>query len=120
MVFSVRSLSSRRLVWGSTRKRTAVSVAIRAAAAGVSSSALLRQAMARTGVWTPTAADIERARGREVARADAGAGAHREHLNQIARWANQHKSAADTVEVSRHLAAIELALRDLARSGRRS
>ena len=80
------------------------------AAAGVSSSALLRQAMARTGVWTPTAADVEReverARTRELARIG-------NNLNRIARWANEHKSAADAVEVSRHLAAIELALRNL-------
>ena len=88
----------------------------KAAAAGVSSSALLRQAMARTGVWTPTAADVERERGREVERERTRELARiGNNLNQIARWANQHKSAADAVEVSRHLAAIELALRDLAR-----
>ena len=86
----------------------------KAAAAGVSSSALLRQAMARTGAWTPSASEVERARRREVERART-----RElvrignNLNQIARWANRHKSAADAGEVSLRLAAIELALRGL-------
>ncbi|MCY4599803.1 MAG: MobC family plasmid mobilization relaxosome protein [Acidobacteria bacterium] len=88
----------------------------KAASAGVSSSALLRQAMARTGVWAPSANEVERARRREVERERT-----RElvrignNLNQIARWANRHKSAADAAEVSLHLAAIELALRALAR-----
>ncbi len=87
----------------------------KAAAAGVSSSVLLRQAMARTGAWTPSANEAERARRREVERERT-----RElvrignNLNQIARWANRHKSAADAGEVSLHLAAIELALRALA------
>ena len=90
----------------------------KAAAAGLSSSALLRQAMARTGVWTPSANEIERARRREVERERT-----RElvrignNLNQIARWANLHKSAADAGEVSLRLAAIELALRALAPPG---
>ena len=87
----------------------------KAAAAGVSSSALLRQAMARTGAWTPSANEVERARRRAVERERT-----RElvrignNLNQIARWANRHKSAADAGEVSLRLAAIELALRALA------
>ena len=87
----------------------------KAAAAGVSSSVLLRQAMARTGAWTPSASEVERARRREVERERT-----RElvrignNLNQIARWANRHKSAADAGEVSLRLAAIELVLRALA------
>ena len=63
--------------------------------------------------------DVERERGREVERERTRELARiGNNLNQIARWANEHKSAADAVEVSRHLAAIELALRDLAPSGR--
>lgn len=86
----------------------------KAAAAGVSSSALLREAMTRTGVWTPTSDDVERRQAREVERertrqiARIGA-----NLNQVAHWANRHKSALDAVQVIVHLAAIERALRDL-------
>lgn len=92
----------------------------KAAAAGVSSSALLRQAMARTGVWTPSSADVERKRAREVERertreiARIGG-----NLNQISRWANTYKSSADAGEVLVRLVAIEQALRGLARSGAR-
>ena len=89
----------------------------KAAAAGVSSSALLREAMTHTGVWTPPAdaaarehaREEERARTREVARIG-------NNLNQLAKWANRYQSAADAVEVIVHLAAIERALRDLAPS----
>ena len=72
----------------------------KAAAAGVSSSVLLRQAMFRTGAWTPSSADVERERAREVER-----GRTREiarignNLNQVARWVNAHKSSADAGEV---------------------
>ena len=89
----------------------------KASAAGVSSSALLREAMTHTGVWTPTAdaaarehaREVERARTREVARIG-------NNVNQLAKWANRYQSAADAVEVIVHLAAIERALRDLAPS----
>ena len=50
-----------------------------AAAAGVSPSRLLRQAMARTRPWTAAVAEVERTR--QVARIG-------NNLNQIARWAN--------------------------------
>ena len=91
----------------------------KAAAAGVSSSALLREAMTHTGVWTPPpdaaarehAREVERARTREIARLG-------NNMNQIARWANRHKSAIEAVEVIVQLAAIERALRDLAPTGR--
>lgn len=115
-----KSPRRRSLVQARVSPRELASWRAKAAAAGVSSSALLRQAMARTGVWTPTAADAEREREREVKRARTRELARiGSNLNQIARWANEHKSAADAVEVTRHLAAIELALRDLAPSGRR-
>ena len=86
----------------------------KAAAAGLSSSQLLREAMARTGVWTPTSADVERARVRAVERdrtreiARIGA-----NLNQIARWSNRYKTSADAGEVLVRLVAIEEALRAL-------
>ena len=91
----------------------------KASAAGVSSSALLREAMSRTGAWTPLAdaverehvREVERERTREIARVG-------NNLNQIGRWANTHKSALDAVEVVAHLAAIERALRDLTPSRR--
>ena len=92
----------------------------KAAAAGVSSSVLLRQAMARTGAWTPSPAYVERERERKVER-----GRTREvarignNLNQIARWVNAHKSSADAGEVLIRLVAIEQALRGLALSGAR-
>lgn len=92
----------------------------KAAAAGVSSSVLLRQAMARTGAWTPSSADVERERSREVER-----GRTRElarignNLNQLAKWANTHTSSVDAGEVLVRLVAIEQALRELALSSRR-
>ena len=79
----------------------------KAAAAGVSLSALLRQAMARTRTWTAPAAAVERERTRELARIGA-------NLNQIARWANTFKANAETVEIVAHLVAIERALAALA------
>lgn len=72
----------------------------KAEAAGVTLSELLRQAMRRTRAWTAAAADIERARVREIARIG-------NNLNQLARWANTHKTAAEAVEVVTHLKAIE-------------
>lgn len=86
----------------------------KAAAAGVSSSALLREAMTRTGVWTPTSDDVERKRARKVERERTREIARLgNNLNQLSRWANRHKSALEAVEVIVHLAAIERALRGL-------
>ena len=80
----------------------------KAAAAGVSPSRLLRQAMARTRTWTAAAAQVERERTRQVARIG-------NNLNQIARWANTHADKADAVEVIAHLVAIEREIARLAR-----
>ena len=55
----------------------------KAAAAGVTLSELLRQAMSRTQTWTAPAMEVERERTRQVARIGS-------NLNQIARWANTH------------------------------
>ncbi|MDE2971556.1 MAG: MobC family plasmid mobilization relaxosome protein [Acidobacteriota bacterium] len=80
----------------------------KAAAAGVSPSALLRMAMARTQTWTAPALAVERERSRQIARCG-------NNLNQIARWANTHASALNAVRVLDGLRAVERALRALAR-----
>ena len=79
----------------------------KAAAAGVTLSELLRQAMSRTQAWTAPAMEVERERTRQVARIGS-------NLNQIARWANTHLDGLAAVEVIAHLVAIE---RELARLG---
>ena len=79
----------------------------KAKAAGVSLSALVRRAMARTRTWSVPAAEVERERTRQVSRIG-------NNLNQIARWANAHKEAAEAVEIVVRLVAIERALRALA------
>ena len=79
----------------------------RAAAAGVSPSALLRQAMARTRTWTPPALAIERERIREIARIG-------NNLNQLARWANTHKTEAEAVVIA-NLVSFERSLLAVAR-----
>ncbi|MDE2772082.1 MAG: MobC family plasmid mobilization relaxosome protein [Gemmatimonadota bacterium] len=80
----------------------------KAKAAGVPLSALIRRAMARTRTWTAPAAEVERERTRQVSRVG-------NNLNQIARWANTHKEAAEAVEVAARLVAIERTLSALAR-----
>ena len=72
----------------------------KAAAAGVTLSELLRQAMSRTQTWTAPAMEVERERTRQVARIGS-------NLNQIARWANTHLDGMAPVEVIAHLVAIE-------------
>ena len=80
----------------------------KAAAAGVTLSELLRQAMSRTQTWTAPAMEVERTR--QVARIGS-------NLNQIARWANTHLDALAPVEVIAHLVAIERALARLSERG---
>ena len=92
----------------------------KASSAGLSVSDLVRQAMARTGAWTPSPADaereraleVERRRTREIARIGS-------NLNQVARWANEYKASADAGEVLVRLVAIEQALRALSLPGPR-
>lgn len=72
----------------------------KAEAVGVSVSELVRSAMTRVKTWTPVNAEIERERNRELAKIG-------NNLNQIARWANAYKSAADAIEVVSHLRSIE-------------
>ena len=73
-----------------------------------SPSALLRRAMARTRAWTAPAQEIERERTRQVARIG-------NNLNQLARWANTHASAAEAVSVIAHLVSFERSLLVVAR-----
>ena len=80
----------------------------KAAAAGVSPSALLRRAMARTRTWTASARAVERDRTRQIARIG-------NNLNQLARWANTHASTAEAVSVIAHLVSFERSLLRVAR-----
>lgn len=79
----------------------------KAAAAGVTVSELARRAMERTRTWTAPAAAAERERTRQVARIGS-------NLNQIARWANTYKGAAEAAQVIAHLLAIEREIGELA------
>ncbi|WP_420448317.1 MobC family plasmid mobilization relaxosome protein [Candidatus Palauibacter sp.] len=82
----------------------------KAVAAGVSPSALLRGAMARTRTWTASARAVERERTRQIARIG-------NNLNQLARWANTHASTAEAVSVIAHLVSFERSLLTVARIG---
>ncbi len=75
----------------------------KATAAGVPLTALVRAAMERTRTWTAPALAEAQARTGEVGRIGAT-------LNQIARWVNTHRQAADAAEVIAHLDGIEAAL----------
>ena len=75
----------------------------KAAAAGVSPSALLREAMARTRTWTAPAMAVEGERTRQIARIG-------NNLNQLARWANTHASTVEAVSVIAHLISFERSL----------
>ena len=75
----------------------------KARSAGLTLSDLVRRSVGRVRTWTVAHSDVERERTRELARLG-------NNLNQIARWANTHKGAIETVEVIGHLIAIERAL----------
>ena len=85
----------------------------KAVAAGMSPSELLRQAMARTRTWTAQARAIERERTRQIARIG-------NNLNQLARWANTHKTAAEAVSVIAHVVSFERSLFAVARVDRKA
>ncbi len=82
----------------------------KAAAAGVSPSALLREAMARTHTWTAAARSVERERTRQIARIG-------NNLNQLVRWVNTHRTAVEAVSVIAHLVSFERSLLRVARIG---
>lgn len=93
--------AERRTTWLQIRCTAAERTAwqAKAAAAGVPLSQLVRRALDRVRTWTAKRADLERERTRELARIGS-------NLNQLARWANTHKSALEAVTVIAHLTAL--------------
>ena len=79
---------------------------LKAHAAGLSISELVRQAMNRVRISHIGDRAVQIERTRQIAKIG-------NNLNQIARWVNRYKTTADTVEVVTHLVAIEQALLDL-------
>lgn len=79
---------------------------LKAHAAGLSISELVRQAMNRVRISHVGDRAVQIERTRQIAKIG-------NNLNQIARWVNRYKTSADTVEVVTHLVAIEQALLDL-------
>jgi len=69
-------------------------------------SEFIRELIMQSKVWTIKNKAIEQEKIREIARVG-------NNLNQIARWCNIHKSAADSVEVIQHLLAIRSELEKL-------
>jgi len=76
---------------------------LKAHAAGLSISELVRQAMSRVRIHHIGDRAVQIERTRQIAKIG-------NNLNQIARWINRYKTTADTVEVVTHLIAIEQAL----------
>ena len=76
---------------------------LKAHAAGLSISELVRQAMSRVRISHVGDRAVQIERTRQIAKIG-------NNLNQIARWVNRYKTTADTVEVVTHLLAIEQAL----------
>ena len=103
-----------RAVWVKIRSSEAERAAwhAKARAAGLSLSDLVRRSVGRVRTWTVAHTELERERTRELARIGS-------NLNQIARWANTCREAADALEVVAHLAAIERALEALTVDGER-
>ena len=103
-----------RAVWVKIRTSDAARAAwhAKARAAGLSLSDLVRRSVGRVRTWTVAHRELERERTRELARIGS-------NLNQIARWANTYREAADALEVVAHLAAIERALEALTVDGER-
>jgi len=79
----------------------------KAESAGTTLSELMRAAMRRTRTWTAEDSAAVRERTRQVARIG-------NNLNQIARWANRYRGAADAGQVIAHLVAVDRAVRGLA------
>ncbi len=80
--------------------------------AGLSLSDLVRRSLGRVRTWTVAHSELERERTRELARIGS-------NLNQMARWANTHKTDAEALEVVAHLVAIERAFEALGVEGDR-
>ena len=103
-------MSAGRAVWVKVRASGAERAEwhAKARSAGLTLSDLVRRSLGRARTWTVPHAEVERERTRETARIG-------NNLNQIARWANTHKGAAEAVAVITRLVAIERALTALAR-----
>ncbi|MDE0113984.1 MAG: MobC family plasmid mobilization relaxosome protein [Albidovulum sp.] len=71
-----------------------------ARASGMPLSELVRQSIGRARAWSPDRAAVERDRTLQLARIGS-------NLNQVARWANARKSAADAVRVTAALVALQ-------------
>ena len=78
----------------------------KAESAGTTLSKLMRAAMRRTRTWTAEDSAAVRERTREVARIGV-------NLNQISRWANRYRGAADAAQVIAHLVALDRDVREL-------
>ena len=76
---------------------------LKAHAAGLSISQLVREAMGKVRVTKVGDRSLQVERTRQIAKIG-------NNLNQIARWANTYKTTAEVVEVVTHLIAIEQAL----------
>lgn len=76
---------------------------LKAHAAGLSISELVRQAMDKVRITNVGDRAIQIERTRQISKIG-------NNLNQIARWVNRYKTTANTVEVVTHLVAIEQAL----------
>ena len=76
---------------------------LKAHAAGLSISELVRQAMNRVRISHVGDRAVQIERTRQIAKIG-------NNLNQIARWVNRYKTTTETVEVVTHLIAIEQAL----------
>lgn len=72
----------------------------KAKASGRTLSDLIREALERVRRWSPVDKESEKARLRALARIGS-------NLNQIAKWANTYKSAAEATEIISHLITIE-------------
>lgn len=78
----------------------------KAKAATTTASELVRQSLLRVQTWTAKDKQSYKNRTLEIARIGS-------NLNQIARWANTHKSTGEAVEVISHLQAISQELENL-------
>ena len=98
-------MSTGRPVWVKVRASDAERAEwhAKARSAGLTLSDLVRRSLGRARTWTVPHAEVERERTREAARIG-------NNLNQIARWANTHASAAEAVSVIAHLVSFERSL----------
>ena len=79
---------------------------LKAHAAGVSLSKLVRESMERVRVWNVKDRKLEQEKIRQIARIG-------NNLNQLARWANTYKGSLDTIEIVTNLKAIREELKQL-------